>query len=390
MKDQSNSVALMDELTAAASRMLKDASQSMQKVGSPLQNPTVSTSSLSQMLSMAGFQAQGDHGGTVRDAEWGAGHQAFFLYQVLHTLDTDYSRFFGWRQATIWAVEEPESALHRDLETGLASQLRVWSQDSQSRLQIIFTTHSPVFTMSADAGFWVTIENISTKIHPMNIQQLTRAAETQGVTSWTHPILSHPWNPVVLVEGPDDAEALSYVATTAGFDNFRFVSLPSLDGTEPSGGKDSIVSYLKRYQALITNRQPTAPLIVLFDWDISTVELDKARKAYGASGDERVIRMNYMHCDVFMGTDFKGIERFYPPRIVKEAHDASEFILGIADNKPYSIAKTQLEAGKHTLLKRYLRVTEPGELIFLVKVLQDVERAVKLALAPKRTLFEGL
>jgi|SRR5271157_1569375 predicted ATP-dependent endonuclease of OLD family len=130
MKDQTHVAALMGELTEASARMLKDASQSMQNVSSPLQNPTVSTSSLNQMLSMAGFQARGNHGGSVRDAEWGAGHQAFFLYQVLRTLDTDYSRFFGWRQATIWAVEEPESALHRDLETGLASQFRLWTQDT--------------------------------------------------------------------------------------------------------------------------------------------------------------------------------------------------------------------------------------------------------------------
>jgi hypothetical protein len=244
--------------------------------------------------------------------------------------------------------------------------------------------------MSADAGFWVSIDNSSTKITPMNIQRLTKAAETEGVTGWTHPILSHPWNPVILVEGPDDAEALSHVATLASFSNLRFVALPILDGTEPSGGKDSIISYLRRHQALICNRQLEAPLIVLFDWEVSGVELSKARAAYGPNGDERVFNMNSAHCDTLMGTDFKGIERFYPPRIVREAHAASKLILGVASGRPYSIAKAQLDAAKHELLNRFLCVTDPNELAPLVKVLHDLERAVRLAIAPIRSLFDYL
>lgn len=56
-----------------------------------------------------------------------------------------------------------------------------------------------------------------------------------------HPILSFPWNPVVLVEGPIDSEALYHVASLAGFDSLRFLTLPGLDDSEKGAGKDSII-----------------------------------------------------------------------------------------------------------------------------------------------------
>src|SRR3546814_3020451 len=83
--------------------------------GAPISNPNIATAeSLGGMLRMSGFQAQGLNGATIRDEDWGAGNQAFFLLHLLRDIDTDYSRQFGWRQATVWAAEEPESGLHKD------------------------------------------------------------------------------------------------------------------------------------------------------------------------------------------------------------------------------------------------------------------------------------
>ena len=389
MRDQSHATSLMKELTAAASRMLKDISESLELTTAPLHEPTVTTSTLVQMLSMAGFQARGNHGGIVQDAEWGAGHQAFFLYELLKTIDTDYSRFFGWRQATIWAVEEPESALHHDLETALASQFRKWASDPRFRLQTFLTTHSSIFTMAADSGTWVDFEKSSTTLQHMPIQTLVKASETHGVSTWLHPVLSYPWNPIVLVEGLADVEALSHVAQLAGFESMRFVALPTLDHIEPSGGKDSIVSYLKRNNAMIGNRPREAPLIVLLDWEVSSVEMKRAQQAYGTRGSDHVLKMNHQYCDNLMGPDFKGIERFYPPRIVQEAHTAGRVVVGIAPNKPYSISKAQLDQAKYGLLQRFKTITDSRELAPLEKVLRDVQSAIQSVFVPQRSLFQG-
>jgi len=48
------------------------------------------------------------HGLPVEDVGWGSGHQSFFLFQMLHLLDTNYGRFFGWKQATVWGIEESD------------------------------------------------------------------------------------------------------------------------------------------------------------------------------------------------------------------------------------------------------------------------------------------
>jgi energy-coupling factor transporter ATP-binding protein EcfA2 len=390
MKGDTHGAALMESLNSAADRLLKDAQQKMQSAGAPLTDATVATaSSIGEMIKMSGFQATGLHGGIVQDEDWGAGHQAFFLYLVLHTLDTNYGRFWGWRQATLWGVEEPESGLHRDLETRLAQRFRDWSRDEGSKLQIIQTTHSPVFSMASDAGYWLALNEGETSTVAKTIPELTKAAEMEGVSGWVHPVLSFPWNPVVLVEGANDAGVLYHAASMAGHDHLRFLSLPELDRSYSRGGKDSILSYLRRHADLIENRPREAPLIVVLDWDVSSQELAQARRAYGRHGDRRVLRMDVQHCDSLLSSDFRGIERFYPPRVLLEAHHADELTLAIKDGKPYSVAKAQLDAAKNHLARRVLEVNEPEELKPLIAVVRDVHTAVFADRPIQKRLFEG-
>src|SRR3546814_3561671 len=56
--------------------------------GAPISNPNIATAeSLGGMLRMSGFQAQGLNGATIRDEDWGAGHQAFFLLHLLRDIE---------------------------------------------------------------------------------------------------------------------------------------------------------------------------------------------------------------------------------------------------------------------------------------------------------------
>lgn len=392
MKGDQHAAALLNSLSAAANRMLAPASRSLELTGSPLSTPSVATAStLGEMITMSGFQATAPHGVAVQDEDWGAGHQAFFLYLVLHMLDTNYGRFFGWRQATIWGIEEPESGLHRDLETRLAEKVREWAEDDESRLQIIETTHSPVFTMAADAGYWTDLDGAETQLHGMRIPELTRAAELRGVSGWVHPILSFPWNPVVLVEGSIDADVLYHVAALAGLDSLRFLTLPGLDDVEKGAGKDPIILYLKRHSGLISNRPRESPLIVLFDWDVSEQQLKMARDAYGPSAADRVLRMDDAYCDPALGIDFRGIERFYPPSAVLASHNHDECTIGIPkkQGKPYTISKAELSKAKNRLAMRLKQQTDLQELTPLVRVLKDIERAV-LAGRPTQQELPGL
>ena len=377
MRGESGAQSLMTAMKTAADRLLQRASRSMTNTGAPLTDVAIaSPASLAEMLSVSGFQAKGHHGNVVRDEEWGAGSQAFFLYEVLQAIDTSYSRTFGWKQVAIWGVEEPESGLHRDLETRLAEEMRVWSADPSLRLQIIQTTHSPIFTMASEVGYWVELENGASSARRTSIPTLVRDAERKGVTGWVQPILAYPTNPVVLVEGPIDADVLTHVASIIGLDRIRFLVLTDLDTAEKGAGKDSITTYLKKHAGLIGNRPKECPLIVVLDWEVTSNDIGNARKAYGKGGDLAVTKMNAAYCETAMGEDFVGIERFYPARIVREGHAAGEFVVGEAPGKPLSISGAQLTVAKKHLRQRVLQLNNPVELDALVKVVREIESVV--------------
>jgi hypothetical protein len=368
---------LMTALRSAADRLLEGASASMQKSGAPLTSPSIaSTASLAEMLQVSGFQARGLHGSLVRDEQWGAGNQAFFLYEVLQAIDTNYSRSFGWKQAAVWGVEEPESGLHRDLETRLAEELRIWSADDKKKLQIVQTTHSPIFAMASDKGYWVELRDGASTIEEARIPNLVRQAERRGVTGWVQPILAYPTNPVVLVEGKADSEILAHVATLMGLDRLRFVSLPELDPAETGAGKDAIATYLKRHGGLLANRPPEYPLLVLLDWEVSIQDLQRTRQAYGKFADHAVMRMNPAHCDGMLSEDFKGIERFYPPHIVTEAVSAHEFAASQTATGKLTISTSQLTIAKGRLRARVMKLKTATEVHSLCKVVDDVRQAV--------------
>jgi hypothetical protein len=71
---------------------------------------------LFDMLLPSGFKAGIGGGGEVDDTLLGAGAQSLLMFHVLHLIDQYDFQNFGWRQAAVWAVEEPESSLHRELK----------------------------------------------------------------------------------------------------------------------------------------------------------------------------------------------------------------------------------------------------------------------------------
>lgn len=379
MKGDKHSAALLKSLGETAERILENASNSMVRTGAPLSRPSIATAdTIGEMLVMSGFQARGAHGLLVKDEDWGAGHQAFFLYQVLCALDTSYSRFFGWKQATIWGVEEPEAGLHKDLETRLASQFREWCEDYGLRLQLFTTTHSSIFTMAAESGSWVELQSGESVYIPQNIQDLTYSSETKGVTEWVHPVLYFPWNPVVLVEGKYDVDALTHVSKLIGNDIIKYVSVPDIDPSEKRGGDKKIISFLSRNKKMIKNRQMSAPLIVMLDWDVSDTDLNKARSAYGDGGKRFVLRMNVESSNPRLSNDFKGIEKYFPEKVFLKAHDNEDVVVGISATKPLSISQSQLNGGKRIFCDLVKEIEDINELEYLITLTEQVNALLSM------------
>jgi predicted ATP-dependent endonuclease of OLD family len=84
----------------------------------------------------------------LADSQWrdAAGRQA---------ADRDYFQQFGWKQAAVWAVEEPESSLNTALEARTAHSLSRVAKEHGGRLQIIGTTHSDLMIQYGEAGCFV-------------------------------------------------------------------------------------------------------------------------------------------------------------------------------------------------------------------------------------------
>ena len=368
---------LLEAFNRSASAALSTASDALDVSGAPIGRLSVSApESLAEMLQIFGFRAVGAHGRPVSDTEWGAGHQSFILYQILKVIDTDYGQFFGWRQANVWGVEEPESGLHRDLEVELAHRFRLWAKDDAAKLQILQTTHSPVFVMASNTGYWVDIEEGRTTSTLKAIPKLVREAEDRGVAHWVQPILAYPWHPMILLEGARDVEALSHVARLRKIGGWKLFHLPGLDPAQKGSGKSQIITWLRQSGGLISHRPFGCPLVVVFDWDISDMELEKARGAYGKGGERYVLRMDLQHADPALSEDFRGVERFYPLRIVLDAASAGEFQIGQSPDEPISISKRQLDKAKGPLLRRLLEIEEPDDVVHIGRVLDDIGNAI--------------
>jgi hypothetical protein len=147
-----------------------------------------------------------------------------------------------------------------------------------------------------------------------------------------------------------------------------------------------MIKYLRAHQQLIQNRPKLAPLVVLFDWDVTDTKIAQAREAYGTAGDRYVYRMDASLCQEQLGPTFRGIERFYPARIVLEAHDADEIVVGIKQGRPYSVAASELSRGKQRLMDRLLKIDNLDELRPIIRTLIEIDRRVRGALVPQLTL----
>lgn len=368
---------LIQSLSDSATQLLKPSATSLVLSNSPITDPSIATGGdIVDMLAMRGFVAKGPHGRSVQDQDWGAGHQSFFLYSVLHEIDTDYKNYFGWRQATVWAIEEPESALHRDLEISLAGQLREWCHRTDAKFQVIQTTHSPVFCMASDVGYHARVDSQATSVDSHKIFELVRLAEDTGISHWTPPALSSPWSPVVLCEGPNDVAVLTHVANICGVRSVHFTCLTTLDDSEKGDGKDSILKYVRDNNKLLANRPIDCPMIVLVDWEVTDSEIEKLKKAYGPNSHKFVLRANKNQANPVLSSDFRGLERFYPESVVREAAVAGECLIADVPPNPISISESQFSKVKGRLAKRVLAIHDKSKLGHLEMLVRNIELAL--------------
>lgn len=369
--------ALLTGLSEAAADILSEADWRMRLSTESIEKLEIFTPpEVAALAAFSGVRAVTATGARVPDYVLGAGTQAFLMFVLLKIIDTDYSRHFGWRQATVWAIEEPESSLHKDLEQRLAIMLGDWSHQDRLKMQVLTTTHSEIFVTTADEGFMVEVEQGVSSARHKKIPELVQRAAVMGISGTLEPVLCFPMNPVVLVEGKLDSWILTHVAQQTGAaPGCKFVSLPELDQTQTGAGAEQMIGYLRRYGRLAQNRAIDAPLVVLFDWEVDDQKLKKAREYYGANSDFRVLRMSASHADPKISPEIHGIERFYPVELFQAAREQDIVDVAIDKKGNISIDREKLRVAKSALADMLCVASDDGWYRHLRKVLDDVKNA---------------
>jgi len=368
---------LLTGLSEAAADIMSEADSRMRLSTESIKKLEIFTPlEVAALAAFSGVRAVTATGARVPDYVLGAGTQAFLMFLLLKIIDTDYSRHFGWRQATVWAIEEPESSLHKDLEQVLAVMLGEWSHQDSLKMQVFTTTHSEIFVTTVDGGFMVELEQGASSARHEKIPELVQRAAAMGISGILEPVLCFPMNPVVLVEGRLDSRILTHVAQQTGATpGCKFVSLPELDPTQTGAGAEQMITYLRRCGRLVQNRAIDAPLVVLFDWEVDDQKLNKAREYYGANAELRVLRMAASHADPRISPEIRGIERLYPVELFHAAREKDIVDVAIDKKGNISVEREKLRVAKSALANMLCEASDDGWYQHLRKVLDDVKNA---------------
>lgn len=322
-KSGAGGVTLFDELRNASEKLVDRVSKGLRAASADIDKIRLATPlNLADVIFAFGYQIS-EEGTEFPDAVQGSGLQSLLLLQTLALIDRDYSKQFGWKQAAIWGMEEPESSLHSSLEAEAANLLKELATEAAGRLQIVATTHSPLMIQYADAGWLVEKAAITggrKATQPRRLDPLTllqKSAEA-GVSPWTDPLLHFPLQPVVIVEGKWDELFVRLGLALLGAGDVARVVYLSMLGEDGTGGNEEVKRYLKTHVRQIRARSPKAPVIVILDWE------DASKRA----GVEAIVPQPSPYkvlvwpdsaANPRLGPTFRGIERFYSDRLIDEA-----------------------------------------------------------------------
>lgn len=237
----------------------------------------------------------------------GSGAQSLLLLHVLNLADrTLRGTGFGWVQASIWAVEEPESYLHAGLKIKFAEDLKAYAADPKR--QIFITTHQDEFVRVSESA-WLAKKVPDTSLVRMETRDALRESAKQAISSFQHPLFSFPTDPIVVVEGKFDAIYLrAAIEHTDLKPRWRLMSPGEAFGPDHTG--DAIYQYLKYNQQVIASRADAAPVIVLRDWEAKDrAKYDSVLRCHPHS---KCVTAPSDLVNPELGVSFRGIERFLP------------------------------------------------------------------------------
>lgn len=341
-----------DIIQSTSKNLIENLSGRLKKTSQNIGNIRLATpKSWADLIFAFGYRLENDNV-EVEDFAQGSGIQSLLMLETLYLIDKDYFQKFGWKQAAVWAIEEPESSLHYNMEAQVASFLSTISKDSNSRLQILATTHSDLVVQYSDKGFFVEQKDNKSSFIKLDKKSMLVKSSQSGVSRYVHPILFSPLDPIIFVEGKSDfyfiKNALRILNKNANYNNVTYLGEIN---SEKTGGDGDTLKYFKENKEVIKNRSQNAPVIMILDWDSKNKKSDYDTLAAKCDGRLKIFLWPENQANPKLGDSFKGIERFYPERLI-------ELVMSICPNKIASkpdgtrtIQKTEYEGIKSALSK---------------------------------------
>jgi hypothetical protein len=268
----------------------------------------------------------------IDDSYQGSGAQSVLMIETLRMVDQDRYKKFGWKQATIWGFEEPETSLHYSLEAKVASLISDISHQDTARLQIIATTHSNLMLQYSDAAFLVHKQDDTTRCNRLSDPKDFDDVWESGVSAWSHPLLQFPRSPLLLVEGKFDYDIFRAVqGMLPNGLKCRISYLGEIDNEAGTGGKDRLLQYIKNNTRAIDVRVDKAPVIAILDWD-AKADLAKYQKASKAEHYyARIWQEGDLNTD--LGKTFRGTERALGTNLIKDVCRVNNIAYMLRENK---------------------------------------------------------
>lgn len=309
----------------------------------------------------------------------GSGAQSFMLLHILDLADrTRRAGGFGWVQASVWAIEEPESFLHAGLRAQFSTDLANYA--GQERRQVFVTTHQDEFMRVADDVWTATKAEGATALSRSDARDAIVEATKRAITTFRHPLFTNTDLPIVIVEGKFDAVHLK--AALEALDlrpRWRLVAPQAAFGQEVSG--DAIHPFLNFNRAVIASRPESSPVLVLRDWEARDVtKYDKALAVHPYS-KALICDSSYVNPD--LSEDFVGIERYLETALIEKLVPHDKLGLEHAGvNARRTIKRADLEEAKPALAAAVQDGADPGTYMHLLAQWLDNEVTAQIAKIP--------
>jgi len=370
------------EIAQTSKRLIRDLHKDLKNIVPGFEDIILDTpTSFSDMIFAFGYRLK-EKGFEIEDTMQGSGIQSLLMFNTLYLIDKDYFQKFGWKQAAIWAIEEPESSLHFNLEVQIAEFLSKIANSRDSRLQVLATTHSETIIQQSDKCYYIKKSQDGSKSESGEISIILDKLSKEGIAGWQHPILKNPLKSLIIVEGKNDIEFLKKVSEFPKYNILNRAQICSLEDITLSaqggaGGVEAVVQYIKSNVKVIKNRNKKYPVIVVLDWDAKQKE-NEIKKYFTNEDPIKVFVWEENEANPKLGSEFKGMERFMSDNIINKIQKKEPDIIFINNNSnKFTVRHSNYKRFKEIASDIVKQELQESDLVFSRHILDQLANVIK-------------